>query len=83
MINAEHSRLIKKLKYLQAEFKSFSIEVYFLKQWMWENTRRENSYEWYQYFNTYNIMYRPIMRDLANEIRDIKQKIKKVNGKKL
>ena len=37
MINTEHSRLIKKLKYLQAEFKSFSIEVYFLKQWMWEN----------------------------------------------
>ncbi len=83
MTNTKHSELVKKLKYLQAEFKSFSIEVYFLKQWMLENLRREDSYEWYQYFNTYNIMYRPIMRDLANEIRAIKQEIKKVNGKNL
>ena len=30
-----------------------------------------------------HIIYRPIMRDLANEIRAIKQEIKKVNGKNL
>lgn len=82
MTNTKHSKLVEKLKFLQSRVRGLLVNIYFVKEWMCENNREDNPHEWLQHFNTYNI-YRSIMNDLTDEIRAIKQEIKKVNGKNL
>ena len=83
MTNVKHSELVEELKFLQSRVRGLLVNIYFIKQWMLENNRRDNYYEWNQHFDTYSIIYRPIMRELTDKIRAIKQEIKKVNGKNL
>ena len=80
MVNYEHSRLASKLNLLKDRVTRLIVSISFGKELMCMNNREDNPHEWLQHFNTYNI-YRSIMRDLADEIKVIKQEIKKVNGK--
>ena len=82
MVNAEHSRLASKLNLLKDRVTRLIVSISFEKEWMCMNNREDHYHEWIQHFNTYNI-YRSIMNDLTDEIRAIKQEIKKVNGKNL
>ena len=80
MKNIVQSSLTNTLIEKKREARSLLIDIQFIKYWLYENSRREDSYRWSQHLHDLHI-YRCEYNELATEIRDIKKKIKEVNRK--